>query len=204
MAFIRTTPPDQATGELRAMYERQQRKLGYVPNYAKVFSDRPGIMALWADLLAGIRRPMEPRRFELATFAAACELRNSYCALAHGRWLQEKLLSSEEVGALAEGRNAACLSGSERALMALARKVVRDSSSVTQQDVDELRALGLSDPEIFDVVAAAAGRAFFAKLTEALGALPDPSFLELDEALQKKLTHVRPIAREEPERLSPA
>lgn len=78
------------------MYERQQVKYGYVPNYAKVFGHRPEIMGLWADLLAGIRRHIEPRRFELVTSAAALTMLNSYCALAHGKALT-KYLPAEEV-----------------------------------------------------------------------------------------------------------
>ena len=41
MAFVKTVPVEQATGDVRAMYERTQAALGYVPNYAKAFSHRP-------------------------------------------------------------------------------------------------------------------------------------------------------------------
>lgn len=204
MAFIRTTPPEEATGDLRAVYERQQRRFGYVPNYAKVFSERPDVLDLWAGLLAGIRRHIEPRRFELVTFAAACELRNSYCLLAHGGWLREKHFSSEELLALAEGERAGSLTEAELAMMALARKVVRDSSSVTQADIDRLRAHGLADDEIFDVVATAAGRAFFVKLVDGLGGAPDPPLAEIDPALRERLVAGRPVASEAPQRLGDA
>ena len=51
------------------MYDRSRRIYGYVPNYAKVFCHRPEVMALWAQLQAGIKTPMDKRRFELVTFA---------------------------------------------------------------------------------------------------------------------------------------
>jgi alkylhydroperoxidase family enzyme len=40
---------------------------------------------------AGATAPaaMDPRRYELATLAAALELRSSYCALAHGKVLAD-------------------------------------------------------------------------------------------------------------------
>src|SRR5881397_1176647 len=47
--------------------------------------------------------------------------------------------------------------------MAFAEQVVVDATSITQGDVDELRAHGLSDDEVFDVVLAAAARCFFSK-----------------------------------------
>jgi alkylhydroperoxidase family enzyme len=171
-----------------------------VPNYAKVFSDRPDIMDLWAELLTGIRRHIEPRRFELVTFAAALELGSSYCALAHGQVLGSRFLSPAQMRALAEG-DTRSLSDAEVAMMALARKVIRDSSSVTSEDIERLRRSGLDENEIFDVVVTAAARAFFAKLVDALGAEPDSSFMGLEDALRERLTVGRPIASQPTERM---
>jgi uncharacterized peroxidase-related enzyme len=200
MAFITTTAPENANGDARAMYARQQARYGYVPNYAKVFCDRPDIMKLWANLLAGIRRNVDPRRFELVTLAAALELGSSYCSLAHAKVLAEKFLSEGDLRAIATG-DSGTLSEAEVAMMALARKVVADSTSVAREDVDALRENGLSEDEIFDVVAVAAARAFFAKLVDALGVQPDATFLQMKLDLREMLTVGRPIASEEPKRL---
>ena len=192
MAFITTTAPEEARGDARAMYARQQERYGYVPNYAKVFCDRPDVMKLWADLLSGIRRNVDPRRFELVTLAAALELGSSYCSLAHAKVLSEKFLSEAELRAIAAG-DSDSLSEAEVAMMALARKVVANSSAVTREDVDALRESGLAEDEIFDVVAVAAARAFFAKLVDALGVQPDATFLQMESELRDALTVGRPI-----------
>jgi uncharacterized peroxidase-related enzyme len=182
------------------MYARQQARYGYVPNYAKVFCDRPEIMELWANLLSGIRRNVDPRRFELVTLAAALELGSSYCSLAHAKVLGDKFLSQDELRAIAAG-DGSSLSDAEVAMMSLARKVVVDSSSISCEDVDALRSSGLSEGEIFDVVAVAAARTFFAKLVDALGAQPDATYLEMERGLREALTVGRPIESEEPKRL---
>lgn len=200
MAFIETIPADDAQDEVRAMYERQQASWGYVPNYAKVFSHRPEVLARWGRLLAEIRRPMDPRRFELVTFAAAHELRNSACALAHGKALT-RFFPPAEVQAMAAGGDAPGLSPAERAMMDFSRKVARDATAVTQADIDELRACGLSDPEIFDIVATSAGRAFFTKLLDGLGVLGDSPIEAMDAALRDALTVGRPLDRQAPETL---
>ena len=70
MAFIGTIPLDQATGEVRAMYEGGQARFGYVPNHTKLFGHRPGVWAAWEMLLRSIRDNMDPRRYELVTLAA--------------------------------------------------------------------------------------------------------------------------------------
>jgi alkylhydroperoxidase family enzyme len=82
----------------------------------------------------------------------------------------------------------------EVAVMDLAEQVVRDATAVTQAQIDRLRTLGLSDAEIFDVVAAAAARCFFSKTLDALGVQPDSRFAELEPGLRQTLVVGRPIA----------
>jgi len=192
MSFISTTPPEAAQGAVAEMYRRQQNSWGYVPSYAKVFCHRPEVLARWGQLLAEIKRPMDLRRFELVTFAAAHELQHSPCTLAHGRALQA-FFSNDEILAIAEGRVAGVLSPTEQALVAFARQVAADASKISAADVDTLRQAGLGDAEIFDVAATIAGRAFFTKLLDALGVLPDAAFLALEEPLRTALTVGRPI-----------
>jgi uncharacterized peroxidase-related enzyme len=203
MPFIETVAPAESTGEVRAMYERQQASWGYVPNYAKVFSHRPEVLARWGQLLAEIRRPMDPRRFELVTFAAAHELRNTACALAHGKALTQ-FFDAGAVVAMAGGGDVPGLTEAERAMMAFSRKVARDATTITQADVDTLRGCGLSDPEIFDIVATAAGRAFFTRLLDGLGVLGDAPFGAMDAAFVEALTVGRTLDTAAPERLDVA
>lgn len=200
MAFIETIAPVEAQGEVLAMYERQQASWGYVPNYAKVFCHRPEVLARWARLLAEIRRPMHDRRFELATFAAAHALRHTACSLGHGKALAD-FVGEDAVCALARGEVAEPLSAAEAAIAAFARKIALDAASVTAADVDALRAHGLSEAEIFDVAATAAGRAFFTKLLDALGVEPESPLNRLAPALKSALVTGRPIGTAEPEKL---
>jgi uncharacterized peroxidase-related enzyme len=200
MAFIQTTPAGTAQGDVHTMYTNQQKAVGYVPNYAKVFSHRPEVMGHWADLLRGIRQNVDRRRFELVTLAAAHALRNSYCSLAHGKVLTE-FFSNEEIQALVSDDRPDPLSAAEAAMMNFARKVVRHASQVTAGDVAALREHGFTDAEIFDIAATAAARTFFANLCDSLGTEADVTFMEMDDALRQSLTIGRPIAFGEPERL---
>ncbi|MGH8223363.1 MAG: carboxymuconolactone decarboxylase family protein [Woeseiaceae bacterium] len=193
MSFIDTTPPDEASGEVLAMYQRQQSAWGYVPNYARVFSHRPEVLARWGRLLAEIRRPMSDRCFELATFAAAIELRNTACSLAHGQRLTG-FFSEEEIRGIAAGQFGASVTGAEQAMLRFARQVARDASQVTADDVDALRKHGFTDAEVFDIAATAAGRAFFTKLLDALGVETDASVMQLDKPFRDALTVGRPLS----------
>jgi hypothetical protein len=192
MTFITTTAPEAARDAVAEMYRRQQASWGYVPQYAKAFCHRPEVMARWGQLLAEIKRPMDKRRFELVTFVAAHELRNSACTLAHGKVLRE-FFSDEQIASIAEGRLDGVLEVAEQAIVGFARQLARDASRVTARDVVSLKEAGCSDAEVFDIAAAAAGRAFFTKLLDALGVQMESPFLALDEALRRTLTVGRPI-----------
>ena len=185
--FVRSVPESEATGDTAAIYAEARESFGYLPNLVRPFADHPATYRAWQQLNASLKA-RDLRRYELATVAAAKELRSSYCALAHGKVLAEQFLGADAVAALPEG-----LGEADAAVMRLAAKVARDAGSVTQADVDELRALGLDDAEIVDVVLAAAARCFFSKVVDALGALPDAAFLDLDAGLRQSLTVGRKI-----------
>jgi uncharacterized peroxidase-related enzyme len=193
MAFIDTIPDAEIDDQVRAMYERQASFWGFVPNYAKVFCYRPEIMGLWAQLQAGIKKSMaDKRRYELVTFAAANALRSTLCSLAHGKTLTE-FFPSEAVQAMAKGEAPADLTAAEAEMMKFARKVGRDASSVTREDVLRLKELGFSDAEVFDIAAAASARAFFSKLVESLGVAPEHSLLGLDQEFKRTMAVGRPL-----------
>ncbi len=195
MAYISTIPEDGAPAGVKEMYDSHTRKLGYVPNYARIFSHRPEVMEAWGGLLRSIRDNMDLRRFELVTLAAARALRSSYCMLAHGSILRRKFYNSEELSSIASDHRRSNLTEAEMAMMSFAEKIVRDAASMTRGDVEDLRNHGFSDAEIFDLAATAAARCFFSKILDALGADPDENYLELDESLRRTLTVGRPIGR---------
>jgi len=187
MPFIKTISEDEASGGVAEMLEAHRDQLGYVPNYARLFAQRPAVYGAWQQLKDAIAGEMDPRRY-------ARELRSSYCALAHGKVLADKFLDAATVHALAIDHAGAGLDEVDVAIMDLATKVAADTTEVTEADIQRLRGLGLSDPEIFDVVLAAAARCFFSKAVDAVGVQPDAEFSELEPGLREALTVGRPIA----------
>jgi uncharacterized peroxidase-related enzyme len=163
-------------------------------NMRSVFAHRPAVFAAWRQLLGAITAEMDERLYELVTLAAAGSLRSSYCSLAHGQVLLERHVSEAELLTLALDPDSAPLTPVESAAMRFARKVVEDAPSVSAADVGELRELGLSDAEIFDIAAAAAVRCFFSKTLDALGVQPDAEYAELSPELREVLVTGRPIA----------
>jgi alkylhydroperoxidase/carboxymuconolactone decarboxylase family protein YurZ len=78
MAFILTVSETEATGRLRELYDNNIQNRGSVPNYVKAMSLRPEVIDAWQNLISAIRSPMDLRRYELVTIAAAAALRCTY------------------------------------------------------------------------------------------------------------------------------
>ena len=110
--------------------------------------------------------------------------------------LADGFLAPEAVREIVAHRRSDDLEPAEIALIELADTVARDATSISQADIDRLRDLGLSDADIFDVVAAAAARCFFSKTLDALGAQADAAYAALEPELRDALTVGRPIAND--------
>ena len=194
MTFIYTIPEDQAEADVKKMYEENKAAFGYLPNYVQAFSLRPDVMAAWGQFLGTLNRNMDARRYELVTLAAARALHSSYCMLAHGTVMLQKLFSPEQLTRIAQDYTSADLTPTEVAMMAFAEQIVLDATAVTQAHIDTLHQHGFTDAEIFDITTTAAARCFFSKTLDALGAEPDEAFTTLDETLRQSLTVGRPIS----------
>jgi uncharacterized peroxidase-related enzyme len=192
MAFLEPIPEEDAEGATAEMYAADLDEDGYVANSTKAFGHRPAVFAAWRQLGSTIGGSMDRRRYELATVAAARVLRSSYCSLAHGKVLAEQFLGAERTIALATGAVDA-LDPLDAEIVRFATLVTREPASVRASDMERLRALGLSDEEILDVVLAAAARCFFSTVLEALGVQADPAYRALDPELRAALTVGRPI-----------
>lgn len=191
MPFIKPVAEEEASGHVAELFEADKNRRGYVPNYLSVFAVRPDVYDAWAQLIASIRSNMDLRRYELATLAAAQALSSSYCSLAHGLVLREKFFDETELISVANGQ---ATEEADRAVMALARKVALDASAITESDIAPLRRVGLADEEIFDVILAAAARAFFSKTLDGTGTEPDREYRDLlGVGLSDRLAVGRPI-----------
>jgi uncharacterized peroxidase-related enzyme len=194
MTFIETVDPAAAPAPVAELYDADRAAFGRLPNFTRAFSLRPAAYDAWRQLNGAIKADMDPRRYELATLAAAGRLRSSYCTLAHGSILADRFLGPDTVRAVVADHRAAGLDGVDVAVMDLAEKVAADATAVTEADVDRLRSLGLADEEILDVVLAAAARCFFSKVLDGLGVRPDREYAALEPGLRAALTVGRPIA----------
>jgi alkylhydroperoxidase family enzyme len=110
-------------------------------------------------------------------------------------------MTSEQVQAVVRDYRNANLDPTEVAVCAFAEKITLNAYKVTSEDVDALRALGLSDPEVLDIAIAVGFRSMYSKVLDTVGAEPDAKYSQLDSDLLESLAIGRPfphVSHEEP------
>jgi hypothetical protein len=93
-------------------------------------------------------------------------------------------LTAEQVEAIAAGDYPdAGLDPVEEAICTFAERVVLRAEEISQFEIDALRALGLDDSAIFNIVLAATARVFFSRANDAIGYEPTRGWLERTPAV---------------------
>jgi uncharacterized peroxidase-related enzyme len=193
--FISAPDEGTAEGEAAEWYEQQRASWGYLPNYAPAFATRPDVAEAWNQLNGAIRGGMDRRRYEVATIAAARALRSTYCMAAHSKFLRDQCGDEETMRVIAADPSGAALDATDRAVMDFATRVAADATTVSADDVERLRSHGLDDGDVVSIVLAAAARAFFTKVLDALGVQADAQLGDtFDPMVRQQLTVGRPIA----------
>jgi uncharacterized peroxidase-related enzyme len=193
MVIAPTDEPND--GALAGWYDQQRQMWGYMPNYAAAFASRPDVAHAWTKLNTTIRGGMDRRRFELATIAAARALGSTYCLAAHSKFLRDVCGDEPTMRAVAADPKGGSLDPVDRAVISFAGKVATNANSVTSEDAERLRELGLTDADIADVIFAVAARCFFATVLDAAGAEADHQLGDtFDPDIRDQLTVGRPFA----------
>lgn len=192
--FIDVPDESDLDADTADWFERQRKAWGYLPNYALPFARHIDVARAWSALDKAIRSHMDRRRFEIATIAAARAYRSTYCVAAHAKFLRDECDDEESMRTIAADPSASGLDPTDRAVMDFATRVALDATAVTAADVQDLRRHGLSDAEITDVVFAAAARAFFTKVLDALGVQTDVQLAQtFDREVRDQVTVGRPV-----------
>lgn len=156
---IQPVDPAAATGRTRELLDGIKAKLGGVPNLMRTFAQSPAALQFFlggSQALAGGALPAALReRIDLAVSEAnGCR----YCLAAHTA-LGKKLGLSD--AAIADARRGTAADDPKAdAVLRLALALTRGRGQVSDADLAAVRAAGVTDGEIAEVVAAVALKVF--------------------------------------------
>ncbi|HZR00843.1 MAG TPA: peroxidase-related enzyme [Chloroflexota bacterium] len=158
---------------------RAKAKLGFVPNIQRLYALRPRRYLEWLahyeDVMRG-ESGISPLEREMIALVVSDLNDCHYCLTSHAGYLRALSGDPTLPDRLRENANAAAPNERVRAILGFAAKVTRDAHGCTPEDLDRLRAVGLSEEDVFDVVETAAMFNFTNRLTSALGMVPNREF----------------------------
>jgi uncharacterized peroxidase-related enzyme len=164
---------EPAHGEgAQRLFDADQQYMGWVMNVSRLWSWQPESQEALFDLLGAVSDGFSMRQRGVLVAACASTLGDSYCSIAWGGKLAKESDTRTAVGVLT-GSDVG-LTRSEKAMASWARAVATDPNAITQEDVDDLRAAGFSDADVFAMTVFVALRLAFSTVNDALGSQPDP------------------------------
>jgi len=179
--------PDQTSPDVRRLYDEDIAEDGYVMNLTRMWAHVPAVYDAFATFAAGAAAEtggLSIRDKGVLVAALAATLGDSYCATAWRTRLADA--SSPELSAGVLRGDDSALEPREQALARWARLVAGNPSSTTADDVDALRAVGFTDPQIAALTCYIAARVAFSSVNDALGAQPDRQLAEPDRQLAEQ------------------
>ena len=164
---------EPAHGEgAQRLFDADQQYMGWVMNVSRLWSWQPESQEALFDLLGAVSDGFSMRQRGVLVAACASTLGDSYCSIAWGGKLAKVSDTRTAVGVLT-GSDVG-LTRPEKAMASWARAVAADPNAITQEDVDDLRAAGFSDADVFAMTVFVALRLAFSTVNDALGSQPDP------------------------------
>lgn len=168
--------------DIREMIEAVQEKSGFIPNVFLALAHRPAeFRAFFAahDALMDKTEGLSKAEREMIVVATSAVNECLYCVIAHGAILRIRAKNPLIADQLATNPRKADLSDRERLIIAFALRMVNDSGSITDDDVQELREEGLTDDEIWDIGAITAFFAMSNRLANLTSMRPNDEFFAM-------------------------
>ncbi|MBV8152193.1 MAG: peroxidase-related enzyme [Candidatus Eremiobacteraeota bacterium] len=172
-------PEEQLPDDIREIYRQNREKIGFVPNVFRAYSRRPEHFRAFMhyhDVL--MRGPSGLSRAEREAIVVAVSAENlcQYCMTAHGAAL--RVIGKDPVLAeqIANNWRTADLSPRLRATLAFASRVNESGFAATDEEIDALRASGLSDDDVWDIAAIAAFFGFSNRMAGLMDMRPNREF----------------------------
>src|SRR5215510_1966800 len=170
---------DELPENLRGLFAKARKRLGFVPNVFRVYSFRPERLSTW---FAHFRQLHEPtanlNAAEREMIAVAVSMANGclYCLVAHGAALREAIGDPIVADRITLDYKRAGLDPKMEAVLDFAVKITRHPLDCDQEDLENLKSLGLTEQEVWDVIEIAAMYNFTNRMASATGMIPNREY----------------------------
>lgn len=165
--------------DLRVRIQAVADRSGFVPNVFLALARRPAELRAFLDYHDALMEKTDgltKAERELVVVATSGANHCTYCVVAHGAVLRVRTKDPEIADRVATNPYGVELDRRQRAIVDLALLVATESSALTEAELDDARAAGLTDDEIWDIGAITALFAMSNRLAHLTALRPNPEF----------------------------
>ena len=151
MARFNQIAPDIATGKAKELLDAVKGKLGLVPNLTRAMANAPAVLEGYLGLSGALGKgSLSAKTREQIALAVGQANECDYCLAAHSAIGKMVGLTPDQIR---DSRRGTAIDPKADAIVRFARKLVDDRGRVNDDDMAEVRAAGLDDGAIAEVVA---------------------------------------------------
>ena len=151
MPSLHQIAPEAASGKAKELLDAVKEKLGLVPNITRAMANSPAVLEGYLGLSGALGKgSLSAKSREQIALAVAQSNQCDYCLAAHSAIGKMVGLTPDQI---LDSRRGTAIDPRSDAVIRFARKVVDERGQVSDADVAEVRAAGLDDGTIAEVVA---------------------------------------------------
>mgnify|MGYP001297575706 FL=1 len=166
-----------------------QEKSGFVPNVFLALANRPDeFRAFFAyhDALMEKEGGLSKGEREMIVVATSAHNQCIYCVVAHGAILRIREKNPQLADQIATNYRKADITPRQKAMLDFALKVSKSSHEISNADIDDMRELGFSNDDIWDIGAISALFALSNRMANLTSMRPNDEFYLLGRIPKEK------------------
>jgi uncharacterized peroxidase-related enzyme len=170
---------DDMAADVRALSDKALEKTGVVPNVFRVYAWRPERFLKWFSHFRDVMRAspgLSAADREMIGVVVSAENGCLYCLISHGAELRQLWGDPLLADTVAVDYRRAGLDARRRAMCDFAVKLTRTPVAVEECDIQQLRDVGLTEEDVWDVAEVAAMFNFSNRMASATGMRPNPEY----------------------------
>ncbi len=154
MPRIKAIETAEAAPKAKSLLEGVQKKLGMTPNLMRTLANAPAVLEAYLGFSNSLgKSSLSPKLREQIALTVGEVNQCRYCLAAHCALGKMAGLGDEEI---ADSRRGASTDRKTETILQFARKIVTERGWVSDDDVQAIRAAGVGDAEIAEIVATVA------------------------------------------------
>jgi len=165
--------------ETQALFDQLEQKLGFVPNVFLAFAWRETRFNKWREHFEDLMQPspgLGKAEREMISVVVSMQNQCLYCLTAHGFAVRALLKDPVKGDRITLDYRRAGLSEKQMAMLDFAVKLTLDPVTVTEEDIDDLRGLGFSDEDTWDIIEVTAMFNYTNRLMSGAGVMPNREY----------------------------